>query len=100
MTAAEQLDRTIRLCRAYVAEQMSDEEICRILQNVRVLCVADAKNLSSLSGQVALVTLTSLVNRMGMQIGLKIPEIPMMCEQAPLTGDSLLAALLMFSETC
>jgi hypothetical protein len=67
MSAIEQLDRTILLCRDYVSDEVSDASICQSLQSVHVLCVADAANLSSHSGQSCLTTVVSLLSRMGMQ---------------------------------
>ncbi len=99
MNALEQLDRTILLCRDHVAQAMSDEEICQILQSTQILCVSDTTSMSSHSGQTAIVTLVSLLNRMGMQVGLNVPDVPMLLPQPPLLGPSLLKALTASSET-
>src|SRR6266853_4847058 len=98
MTTLEQLDRTILLCRDYVVDGLSDEEICHGFQSLRVLCVSDLRNLSSHSGQTALVTLVSLLSRMGMQVGLAIPDSPMLFPQPPFSGSSIRAALIGSSE--
>jgi hypothetical protein len=98
MTAIEELNRTILLCRDYVADALSDEEICRCLQSVRVLCVSDKHSLASHSGQTALVTLVSLLSRMGMQVGLTIPDVRMLSMQAPMSGSHLRTALIASSE--
>jgi hypothetical protein len=96
MSAIEQLDRTILLCRDYVSEELSDASIGQGLQSVRVLCVADAPNLSSHSGQSCLTTVVALLSRMGMQVTLRIPEISIIRRQPPFLGkllsDSLLAS--------
>lgn len=55
--------------------------------------------MSSDSGQTAIATLVSLLNRMGMQVGLDIPDVPMLLPQPPLLGASLLKALTVSSET-
>jgi hypothetical protein len=99
MTAVEQLSRTILLCRDYVEDRLSNEEICGCLQSVRVLCVSDIRNLSSHGGQTALVTLVSLLNRMGMQVALALPEVAMLSAQPPLSGFSLREALIASNET-
>jgi hypothetical protein len=99
MTAIEELNRTILLCRDYVADALSDEEICRCLQSVRVLCVSDKHSLSSHSGQTALVTLVSLLSRMGMQVGLTIPDVGMLSMQPPLSGTHLRTTLIASSES-
>jgi hypothetical protein len=94
MTSPEELNRTILLCRDYVADGLSDDEICHSFQSLRVLCVSDLENLSSHSGQTALVTTVSLLSRMGMQVELRIPEVPMLLPQPPLSGPSICKALL------
>ena len=98
MSALEELDRTILLCRDFVADGLSAEEICHALQSVHVLCVSDVCNLSSHSGQTALVTLVGLLSRMGMQVGLSIPEAAMLSAQPPLSGSFLCKALVASSE--
>ena len=99
MSALEDLNRTILLARDYVEEGLTDEEICRAFQSVRILCVSDLTNVSSHSGQTVLVTLVSLLGRMGMQVGLAVPEVAMLAPQPPLSGSSLCDALTALSET-
>jgi len=97
MNAIEQLDRTILLCRDYVDDGLSKREICQSLQSVRVLCISDLPNLSSISGQTALVTLVALLNRMGMQVELSVPKL-ICCCPASLSGSLLRKALVGSSE--
>jgi molybdopterin/thiamine biosynthesis adenylyltransferase len=99
MSTLEELNRTILLCRDYVVEGLTDEEICRRFQSLQVLCVSDLRNISSHSGQTALVTLLSLLGRMGMQVGLAIPEVAMLSPQPPLSGSLLCKALTASSGT-
>lgn len=99
MTALEELNRTILLCRDYVVDALSDEEICQCFQSRKVLCVSDLRNLSSHSGQTALVTLVSLLSRMGMQVGLSIPEVALLSPQPPLLGQSVRESLIASGET-
>lgn len=94
MTSLEQLDRMILLCRDYISDSVADEAICRCFQSVRVLCLSDLPNLSSHSGQTALMTLVSLLTRMGMQVELAVPDIAMIGQQLPFSGDSVKDALL------
>jgi hypothetical protein len=94
MSALEQLNRTILLCRDYVSDGLSDQYICQSFQSLRVLCVANELNLSSHGGQTCLTTLVGLLSRMGMQVTLAIPEIPMILQQPPLVGESLRKSLL------
>ncbi len=99
MTVRDELDRTILLCRDHVRDDLSDAEICRQFQSLRVLCVSNRDNLSSHSGQTALVTLVSLLNRMGIQTELNIPDIPIISPQPPLSGSlSLLNTLVVSCE--
>ena len=98
MTGLDGLTRTILLCRDYVSDMLTDDEVCQSLQSVRILCVSDLQNLSSYSGQTALVTLVLLMSRMGMQVSLRIPEVEMLGPQPPLAMGPLLAALLVLSE--
>ena len=99
MTTLEELNRTILLCRDYVVDAISDEEICQCFQSRKVLCVSDRRNLSSHSGQTALVTLVSLLSRMGMQIELSIPEVTLLTPQPPLSGQSVCESLIASGET-
>src|SRR5713226_2155379 len=99
MRALQELDRTILLCRDHVVNELSDEEICQGFQSLRVLCVSDVRNLSSHSGQTALVTLVSLLSRMGMQVGLNVPNTAMLMPQPPLSGSSVCEALIASSKT-
>lgn len=94
MSAIEQLNRTILLCRDYVSEELSDASIWHYFQSVRVLCVADAANLSSHSGQSCLVTVVSLLSRMGMQVRLEMPETSIIRRQPPFRGKLLRDSLL------
>jgi hypothetical protein len=99
MSALEELSRTILLCRDYVHDAVSDEEICGCLQARHVLCVSDLRNVSTHSGQTALVTLVSLLSRMGLQVHLEIPEIALLILQPPLCGPFLRQALVESSES-
>jgi hypothetical protein len=99
MNAPEELNRTILLCRDNVAGSLSDEEIGRCFQSLQVLCVSDRNNLSSNSGQTALITLVALLSRMGMQVGLALPDVAMLSPQPPLSGSSVRKALIASSET-
>src|SRR6266404_1121127 len=99
MRALEGLNRTILLCRDYVVDGLTDEEICHYFQSQRILCVSDLSNLSSHSGQTALVTLVSLLSRMGIQVGLAVPDVAMLFPQPPLSGSSLRSALIASTET-
>ena len=98
MNCPEELARTVLLCRDYVAEDVTDQEICQRFQSLRILCVSDHRNLSSHAGQTALVTLVSLVSRMGAQVALDVPDLELLRPQPPLKGHSLPNALITLSE--
>jgi hypothetical protein len=97
MIAREALSRTVLLCRDYVIDELTDEDICRALNSMRVLCVADLRNLSSRSGQAALMTLVSLVSRMGMQVELRVPDVQLLLAQPAMLGASISDALITYS---
>lgn len=96
MTAKEALDRTVRLVRDAVPDDVSDDAIVARLQSFRIRCIADDANLQNHGGQTALVTLVSLVVRMGIQVVLDIPEVELVGPQPPLRGSHLRAALIDF----
>jgi hypothetical protein len=93
-TSLDQLNRTILLCRDYIRGGVADRDICERFQRCHVLCVSDSRNLSSHSGQTALITLVSLLSRMGMQVSLSIPEVRMIFPHPRLTGPDLRQALI------
>lgn len=93
MIASEALSRTVLLCRDYVIDELSDEDICRAFNSMHVLCVADLRNLSSCSGQAALITLASLVSKMGMQVELRVPDVQLLLPQPAMLGESISDAL-------
>jgi len=94
MNPSEALDRSIRLTRDLVADSASNETILETLQKFRVRCYGDARNLSSHSGQTALITFVTLVARMGIQVDLAIPNIASVGQQYPVLGGTLVDGLL------
>jgi hypothetical protein len=98
MNGLAELDRTILLCRDYVAADLTDYEICQRLQSQQILIVSEHRNLRSHAGQTALATLVSLVSRMGMQVALDIPDIKLALTQPPLQGASIESGLLAVNE--
>ncbi len=94
MTARCALDRTVRLVRDAVPDEVSDEVIVDRFQALRVRCIADQANVSSHSGQTALVTLVSLIARMGVQIDLDVPDVELTGPQPPLRGTRLRQGLI------
>lgn len=96
MSATAALDRTIRLVRDVVSDNVTDDAIVSAFQSLRVRCVSDTENISTHSGQTVLVTLVSLIARMGVQVSLDLPDIEMVGAQPPLRGTHLRTALVEF----
>jgi hypothetical protein len=93
MSGFQYLSRTVLLCRDYVLSGLSDQEISHRFESVQVLCVSDLHNLSSHAGQVAIITLVSLLSRMGMQVRLSLPDACLFLPQPPLLGSSIIEVL-------
>ncbi len=94
MTPREALDRTLRLARDAVVDSVSDDEIVQRFQSLRVRCSADEATVSCHSGQTTLVSLISLIARMGVQVVLDVPDVELLGPQPPLQGDRLRPALI------
>lgn len=94
MTSLHALDRTLRLIRELVSDDVSYTAITEKFQSFRVKCLADEPNLMSHSGQTAIVTFVSLVSRLGVQIQLDAPEVMLVGAQPPLSGSRLREGLI------
>lgn len=94
MTAIDALDRMIRLTRDWVSDEVSDRTIADAFQNCVVHCVADQQNLAHPAGRDCLVTFVCLIARMGVQVELRIPDVPLIEPQPPLYGGDLTDALV------
>lgn len=94
MKSEHALDRMLPLVHEMIIGRCSDEEIIEAFQRYRVAVIANKENLSSHSGQVALVTLVSLIARLGVQVDIRIPEIELCGAQPPLQGCYLRKGLL------
>ena len=94
MKHEHELDRMLPLVHEMIIVRCSDEEIIEAFQGYRVAVIANEENLSSHSGQVALVTLVSLIARLGVQVDIRIPEIELCGAQPPLEGCYLRKGLL------
>lgn len=97
--AQEQLDRTILLCRDYVAPDVPDADIRRALQSTSILCVCNEEIADSLSAQTALFTLVSLLGRMGMQVGVRTPRVRMVGLQPPFPFGEIPSSLVALSDS-
>jgi hypothetical protein len=94
MNAIDQLNRLILLCRDHVSAGMTDEQIARRFQSTHVMLVSNAENVASHSGQTAVITLISLLLRMGVQVDLAIPEVELIHDQPPFGKGPLRAVAL------
>ncbi len=94
MSALQALDRMVGLVKADIAGRVTDRDVVEQFQSLRVRCISDEANLASPAGQAALVTLVSLVARMGVQIELDVPDVPLLGPHPPLRGSSIRAALI------
>ncbi len=94
MSLREALARTILASRDFVGTEQPDDRIVAALKLTRVCVVADEANLSTISGQSAVATLSSLVLQMGCQLRLALPETEIQGWQPPLHGNELRSGLI------
>jgi hypothetical protein len=95
MNAEFALSRTTRLINQTFFDAHADESaITTGLLATTTRLVADEVNMSTRSGQAALVSTFQLIARMGIGIELIAPNIPLVAEIPPLTQPTLRAALL------
>ena len=97
MTLRAALDRTLLLSRdssIIGGNTPTDDQIIEALRTTNVLLVADLANISSVAGQLALVTLFNLVMRLGVSVRLVVPDVEVLGCQAPLRGERLRSGLL------
>jgi hypothetical protein len=89
------LSRTTRLINEALFDSAAEESaIAAGLLATTVRLVADKPNMSSRSGQAALVCAFQLIARMGIGIELIVPEVPLLAEIPPLAAPTLRAGLL------
>src|SRR5688572_28441505 len=81
------LDRTLALMRDHIRPSVDDAALTAALTGVRVLFIADRVNLRAANGQHALVAAVLLAARVGAQVFIDIPNVPLTGIQPPLIGD-------------
>lgn len=94
------LSRTLLLCRdeeVVGTNRPSDDALVKAFAETRVLLVADERNLAAPSGQHAMVGLVNQVGRLGVDLKLAMPEVPVIGSQPPLRGVRLRSGLLNLS---
>jgi hypothetical protein len=90
----EALSRTSRLINEqFFGGRAEEEHISAALPQLAVAIRADARNAQSMAAQTAIVTLATLVARMGMAVELSCPDVPLGLPQPPLRGATLCSAL-------
>lgn len=98
MNASEALSRTILLARKDLLETVDDDEILGALMSVRVLLVADQRNLSNPEGQYSLVAAATLAARSGAACYIDAPNLPLRGVHPLLRERRLVDALLELGE--
>ncbi len=99
LTKRDALDRTVLLIRRVLhLDESHADQIVQALSSISVCILADCKNLKCFAGQSCFVTFVQLVQAMGCQVKLVMPEVPLMGPQPPLIGDELRAALVAYGE--
>jgi hypothetical protein len=89
------LSRTSRLINAqFFAGRAEEAHISSALPNLVVSVKADARNSGSPSAQTAIVTLVSLLARMGLAVQCDCTDLPFATVQPPLRGTRLRSALI------
>lgn len=68
------------------------------LRNTTALVVADRRNLGTIGGQTALVTLHNQLVMLGLQVDLDVPTVPLIARQSPLRDGDLARALHDYSD--
>jgi hypothetical protein len=91
----EALSRTSRLINEQFFGGRADEErISAALPQLTVAITADAANAQGAASQTAIVTLATLVARMGMAVEIDCPDVALRVPQPPLRGDRVRSALV------
>lgn len=93
MSRVEALSRTILLARDWIASNVTDEAIAEAFQNTVVRISTDERVVNAMQGQTAIITLATLIARMGVQVELDFPEATIIGFQRPVTDDRLIAGL-------
>ncbi len=88
------LDRTFRLMRDHLIDEVPDSRLLNALTNTDVVLVGDAFNLASHAAQSAYITAALLSARSGHRVHLLAPDVRLVGPQPPLRGTHLVSALL------
>lgn len=97
MSLREAMSRTLLLARDGIIvgdNTPTDEQLIAAFRGTRVLVVADEANLSAAAAQHALVTLVNLVARLGVDLRVALPDVPVLGYQPPLRQEHLRSGVL------
>lgn len=95
MNSREALDRTLLISGALLGHgPLTHEEVLHQLTSTRVALIADERNLATISGQSAMVTLAGLLLAQGVSLVLVMPDVQIVGHQPPLEGQALRAGLI------
>lgn len=95
VTANEVLDRTTLLINNdFFHGELHVDDIINGLMSTTIRIIGDEENLSTASGQAALVTMCTLAARMGLGLEVEIPTVQVIGPQPPIRpGASILASI-------
>lgn len=94
MDLRKSLDRTLLLMRDELRGDAPDEALLEALTCTEVALVADGETLASPAAQSAFITTALLCARSGHKVYLQAPDVALAGIQPPLTGKSMVRALL------
>src|SRR3712207_2862290 len=95
MKSLDALDRTVLLCRDFLApDEASDQEIIDALTGTTVTIVAEGEALQSASAQSAVTALAGQTLGYGCGLRLVMPEVPVVGHQPPLRHPELRQGLI------
>lgn len=88
------MDRTFRLMRDDIVDEVSDESLLDALSSTEVVLLADTPNIESHSARCAYVTSAFLLARSAHRVYLVAPDVPLRGAQLPLRGGRLVSSIL------
>lgn len=90
----ESLDRTFRLMRDDLRDEVTEDQLLEALTGTDVVLIADAASVSTHAGQCGFITAALLMARSGHQVYLMAPDVPLVGLQPPLKAGGLITSLL------
>jgi len=90
----ESLDRTLRLMRDNLVDDIGDTELLAALTDTEVVLAGNAHNLSTHAAQCTYIAAALLMARSGHRVYLAAPDVRLRGTQPPLQGDRLVSAVM------